>query len=69
MRESMTTPAKSILDPAFHYTNSVNTDLRNTFARIRRDQRKQQASNTPRNETIPLNAGDGTRRVIAYRFK
>ena len=31
---------KSILDPSFRYTSSVNTDLRKTFARIRRDQRK-----------------------------
>lgn len=33
---------KSILDPSFNYTNSANTDLRKTFARIRREQRKQQ---------------------------
>ena len=31
---------KSILDPSFRYTSSVNTDIRKTFARIRRDQRK-----------------------------
>jgi hypothetical protein len=33
---------KSILDPSFRYTKSVETDLRKTFARIRRDLRKQQ---------------------------
>ena len=33
---------KSILDPSFRYTNSVETDLRKTFARARRDLRKQQ---------------------------
>ena len=33
---------KSILDPSFRYTNSVETDLRKAFARIRREQRKQQ---------------------------
>jgi hypothetical protein len=33
---------KSILDPTFHYTPSASTDLRKTFARIRREQRKQQ---------------------------
>ena len=27
---------KSILDPTFRYTSSANTDLRKTFARIRR---------------------------------
>ena len=31
---------KSILDPAFRYTNSVNTDLAKTFARVRRAQRE-----------------------------
>ena len=30
---------KSILDRSFRYTNSVETDLRKTFARIRREQR------------------------------
>jgi hypothetical protein len=34
------TPMKSILDPSFRYTNSVDTDLRKTFARIRREQRQ-----------------------------
>jgi hypothetical protein len=33
---------KSILDPSFHYTSSANTDLRKTFARVRRELRKQQ---------------------------
>jgi hypothetical protein len=31
---------KSILDPTFRYTSSVNTDIRKTFARVRRDDRK-----------------------------
>ena len=31
---------KSILDPSFHYVPSTSTDLRKTFARIRREQRK-----------------------------
>lgn len=30
---------KSILDPTFRYVPSVETDLRKTFARIRREQR------------------------------
>jgi hypothetical protein len=33
---------KSILDPSFRYTNSVETDLRKAFAKVRRDLRKQQ---------------------------
>lgn len=31
---------KSILDPTFHYTPSTSTDLRKTFARVRREMRK-----------------------------
>ena len=31
---------KSILDKSFHYTPSAQTDLRKTFARIRREQRE-----------------------------
>ena len=31
---------KSILDPSFRYTASFNTNLRRTFARIRRDQQQ-----------------------------
>jgi hypothetical protein len=30
---------KSIFDPSFRYTSSFNTDLHETFARIRREQR------------------------------
>ena len=32
---------KSILDNSFRYTKSIDTDLRKTFARIRREQRQQ----------------------------
>ena len=32
---------KSILDPSFRYTKSQDTDLRKTFARIRREQQRQ----------------------------
>jgi hypothetical protein len=34
---------KSILDPTFHYTPSASTDLRKTFARVRREMRKKNA--------------------------
>lgn len=33
-------PAHSILNADFHYTNSAATDIRKTFARIRRDRAK-----------------------------
>lgn len=41
---------KSILDPTFRYTSSANTDLRKTFARIRRETRRQ-AQTTTRDDT------------------
>ncbi len=34
---------KSILDPSFKYTSSVNTDIAKTFSRIRRIQRENTA--------------------------
>jgi len=37
---------KSILDPTFRYTSSANTDLRKTFARIRRESRRQAQGNS-----------------------
>ena len=35
---------KSILDPTFQYTPSASTDLRKTFARVRREMRKRERS-------------------------
>jgi tRNA C32,U32 (ribose-2'-O)-methylase TrmJ len=35
---------KSILDPTFRYTSSANTDLRKTFARVKREMRTQAKS-------------------------
>jgi len=32
---------KTILDPSFRYTASFSTDLRKTFARVRRSQRRE----------------------------
>ena len=32
---------KSILDPTFRYVSSANTDLRKTFARVRREARRE----------------------------
>jgi hypothetical protein len=31
---------KSLLDPSFRYTRSIDTDIRKTFARIRREQQR-----------------------------
>ncbi len=35
-------PAKSLLDPNFRYTPAAATDIRKTFARVRREMRKAQ---------------------------
>ena len=47
---------KSILDPSFRYTSSANTDIRKTFARVRREMRRQGPNST---EDAP-NAGKVT---------
>ena len=36
---------KSILDPSFRYVSSSHTDLRKTFARVRREMRRQTQGN------------------------
>lgn len=44
---------KSILDPTFRYTASSNTDLRKTFARVRREMRKRtQAATVDNNVAV-----------------
>jgi hypothetical protein len=40
---------KSILDPSFRYTSSVQTDVRKTFARIRRELREREQSKSTYN--------------------
>ena len=50
-------PARSILNAqAFHYTNSVQTDIRKTFARIRRELAK---------AAVVVNLASRVRRVTA----
>jgi hypothetical protein len=39
---------KSILDPAFRYVPSIETDVRKTFERIRREQREQTGTTSNR---------------------
>lgn len=51
---------KSILDPTFRYTKSVDTDLKKTFARIRRMQRKQ-------NEFRAAQASEIENKVVGIR--
>jgi hypothetical protein len=47
---------KSILDPSFRYTSSANTDIRKTFARVRREMRRQSQAN-------PIQDGDNAVKV------
>lgn len=53
---------KSILDPSFRYTKSTDTDLRKTFARVRRDLRRQQQ------EQSPVGAG-ATRNALPFHTR
>ena len=39
---------KSILDPTFRYVPSTSTDLRKTFARVRREMQKQREAEVER---------------------
>jgi hypothetical protein len=52
---------KSILDPAFRYTSSANTDIRKTFARVRREMRRQGPSQTMQD------AGNGAKVTLIFR--
>ena len=53
---------KSILDPSFRYTKSVETDLRKTFARVRRELGKQQQERS----TVSV---EGMRKVISFHSR
>jgi len=53
---------KSILDPSFHYVPSVETDLKRTFSRIRREMEKAKAQKQALD-------GAGTRIVLLPRPK
>jgi len=53
---------KSILDPSFRYTKSVETDLRKTFARVRRELRK-------REQIQCQAAAEATRKILPLRSR
>ncbi len=49
---------KSVLDPSFTYTRSIETDLRKTFERVRRQQaaaRRKKANGPATATVVPLN--------------
>lgn len=56
---------KSILDPSFRYTKSVDTDLRKTFARIRREQQRQARTNGADHVGVVLPLGTRKARAVA----
>jgi len=56
---------KSILDPSFRYTKSIDTDIRRTFARIRREQQKQSRVQIPEGQGIVLPLGHRKVRAVA----
>jgi hypothetical protein len=61
---------KSILDPNFKYRNSLSTDVRKTFERIRREQRLGQQQPAPSKEPenrakVVATIGQGVRRNAA----
>ena len=53
---------KSILDPSFRYTKSVETDLRRTFAKVRRELRKQGQAQIVAND-------ESMKKVLPLRFR
>ena len=56
---------KSILDPSFRYVSSHSTDLRKTFARIKREMRKTDQSPEPRDPPLKLVPPPNDRKRVA----
>jgi hypothetical protein len=60
---------KSILDPAFRYTPAAKTDLRKTFARIRREQRQAAVEASAAEEQAKAAAEEAARVVRPLKRK
>jgi hypothetical protein len=58
---------KTILDPSFRYTASFNTDLKKTFARLRRDHRKDLGKAAPVPAASVVNVSSIVRRTAGAR--
>ena len=56
---------KSLLDPSFRYTKSIDTDIRKTFARIRREQQRQVRGQTGDASGVVLTMGQRKVRAAA----
>lgn len=53
---------KSILDPTFRYTPAASTDLRKTFARVRREMARE-AQQESRYHSLPVGKSKERRRA------
>jgi hypothetical protein len=58
---------KTILDPSFRYTASYNTDLKKTFERIRRNQRKSSDKTVQAAAPTPIHVASIVRRSASGR--
>jgi hypothetical protein len=57
---------KSILDPSFRYTPSFSTDLRKSFARIRRSRRQELERAAPTPTMALVNVASLVKRTAGY---
>ncbi len=57
---------KTILDPSFRYTSSYNTDLKKTFARLRRHQRTDARKAAPLPAPITGNVASIVRKAAGH---
>ena len=55
---------KTVFDPSFRYTPSFNTDLKKSFAKIRRAQREESVKAVPAPESSIGNVSSITRRTV-----
>ena len=58
---------KTILDPTFRYTASYNTDLKKTFAKIRRDHRQELGKAVPAPSAALVNISSIVSRTAGRR--
>ena len=55
---------KTVFDPSFRYTPSFNTDLKRSFAKIRRAQREESVKAVPAPAASLGNVSSITRRTV-----
>ena len=61
-REEMEMKQKSILDRDFHYTSAAATDLKKTFARIRRQMEQEKRERDQKVSVMPVGTVKGGKR-------